>query len=132
MSKSCSESSTPSASGMVASTIGTAPRSPAQEMNASSRSGIGWTIALTSTESGRATRVSTRPATTAYPMVSRSIRPGESSSPSITNSPIWASQARPSAKDRVAARCGSSALPSTSAATYTAAKPDACTNAAAP
>ena len=36
------------------------------------------------------------------------IRPGESSSPSITNSPIWASQATPSAKERVAARCGSS------------------------
>ena len=26
----------------------------------------------------------------------------------MTNSPIWASQARPSANDRVAARCGSS------------------------
>ena len=62
----------------------------------------------------------------------RSIRPGESSSPSITKSPIWASQPRPSANDRVAARCGSSVLPSTSAATYTAAKPEAWTAAAPP
>ncbi|MGY2700827.1 hypothetical protein ACVW2K_000411 [Nocardioides sp. HB32] len=60
------------------------------------------------------------------------IRPGESSRPSITKSPIWASQATPSANDLVAVRCGSSVLPSTSAATYTAAKPDPCTNAAAP
>ena len=61
----------------------------------------------------------------------RVIRPGESSRPSITNSPIWASQATPSENDFVAARCGSSALPSTSAATYTAAKPEACSAAPA-
>ncbi len=35
----------------------------------------------------------------------------------MTNSPIWASQAMPSAKDLVVWRCGSSELPSTSAAT---------------
>ena len=45
------------------------------------------------------------------------ISSGESSRPSMTNSPIWASQATPSAKDRVAARCGSSLLPRTRAAT---------------
>ena len=50
----------------------------------------------------------------------------------MTNSPIWASHATPSANDRVAARCGSSLLPSTSAATYTAANPDPCTAAAPP
>ena len=44
----------------------------------------------------------------------------------MTNSPICASHATPSANERVAARCGSSLLPSTSAATYTAAKPEAC------
>ena len=66
------------------------------------------------------------------PTVSHEIRPGESSRPSITNSPIWASHATPSANDRVAPRCGSSELPSTSAATYTAANAEACTNAAAP
>ena len=109
------------------STIGTAPRSPAHDRNASSRHGIGCTTELTSTDSGRATKVSTRPATIASPTIERVSRPGESSSPSITNSPIWASQATPSAKDRVAPRCGRSELPSTSAATYTAAKPEACT-----
>ena len=117
---------------MVVSTIGTAPRSPAHEMNARSRHGIGCAIALTSTDSGRATSVSSEAGDHARGRrCSRVIRPGESSSPSITNSPIWASQATPSANDRVAARCGSSALPSTSAATYTAANPEACTAGAA-
>ena len=62
MSKSFSEPSTPSLSGIVASTIGTAPRSPAQEMKDSSRIGIRSTTELTSTDSGLATRVSTSPA----------------------------------------------------------------------
>ena len=125
MSKSRSAPSTPSASGMVVSTIGTAPRSPAQEMNVSSRHGIGWAIELTSTDSGRATSVRIRPVTMPRPTISSVIRPGESSRPSITNSPIWASDARPSANDLVATRCGSSWLPRISAATYTAAKPEA-------
>ena len=68
----------------------------------------------------------------ARPTISNVIRPGDSSSPSMTNSPIWASQAMPSPKDRVAARWGSSELPSTSAATYTAANPLPWTAAAAP
>ena len=66
------------------------------------------------------------------PTLPRVIRPGDSSRPSITNSPIWASQATPSVNERVAARWGRSWLPSTSAATYTAAKPEACTAAAPP
>ncbi len=102
---------------MVAKTIGTAPRSPAQDRNDSSRHGIGCTAALTSTESGRATKVSTSPATSASPTVSQVSRSGESSSPSITNRPICAIHAMPSENDRVAARCGRSELPSTSAAT---------------
>ncbi len=73
-----------------------------------------------------------RPATSASPTVCHEIRAGDSSSPSITNSPICDSQATPSAKDRVAPRCGSSEFPSTSAATYTAANPDAWMNAAPP
>ena len=116
-SKSRGEPSTPSASGMVISTIGTAPRRPAQDRNESSRQGIGWTTALASTDSGRATNVRSRPAAIASPTVEAVIRPGDSSRPSITNSPIWASQATPSAKERVAARCGRSLFPSTSAAT---------------
>ena len=58
-----------------------------------------------------------------------SMRLGETSRPSITNSPICASQATPSENDRVAWRCGSSALPRISAATYTAANPDPCSSA---
>ena len=131
-SKSRSLPSIPSASGIVVSTIGTAPRSPAQDRKASSRHGIGCTTALTATEIGRATRVRTSPAASARPTVDRVIRPGESSRPSMTNSPIWASQATPSAKDRVAPRWGSSEFPSTSAATYTAAKPEPCRAAATP
>ena len=72
---------------------------------------------LASTDSGRATKVSTSPVTSAWPTVRRSIRSGESSRPSITKSPIWASQAIPSAKDLVATRWGSSLLPRMSAAT---------------
>ena len=72
---------------------------------------------LSTTETGRATKVRISPASTARPTVPRVIRPGESSSPSITNRPICASQATPSANDRVATRWGSSLLPSTSAAT---------------
>ena len=106
-----------SASGIVARTIGTAPRSPAHERKASSRQCIGWTSAATATERGRASRVSPSPATMAMLTVSRSIRLGETSRPSITNSPIWASQATPSEKDRVACRWGSSALPRISAET---------------
>ena len=45
------------------------------------------------------------------------MRAGESSSPSITKSPIWASHATPSENERVATRCGSSLLPRISAAT---------------
>ena len=101
-------------------------------MNPSSRQGIGCTTALRSTEKGRATKVRMRPARTASPTVSTVIRSGESSRPSITKRPIWASHATPSAKERVAARCGSSMLPSTSAATYTAAKPDAWIDVATP
>ena len=72
---------------------------------------------LSSTDAGRATNVSTRPVTRACTTMVLSMRAGESSSPSITNSPIWASHATPSAKERVATRCGSSLLPRISAAT---------------
>ena len=59
-------------------------------------------------------------------------RAGEASSPSITNRPIWASQATPSAKPRMAGPCGSRVLPSTSAETYTARRPLARASVAAP
>ena len=42
---------------------------------------------------------------------------GEASSPSMMNSPIWASHAKPSAKDRVDERWGRSELPRINAVT---------------
>ena len=66
-----------------------------------------------STDSGRATSSSTRPMPSAG-RIEEASSGGVASSPSITNRPIWASQAIPSAKPRVAGRCGSRALPSTS------------------
>ena len=81
---------------------------------------------LAHTDSGRATTVSRNPATTACRIWVVSMRAGESSSPSMTNRPIWESQPSPSMKDRVAPRWGSSELPRMSAATYTAAKPEVC------
>ena len=72
---------------------------------------------LTQTVTGRATKVSSRLPATAIAITLGVIRLGVSSSPSITNSPICASQATPSANDRVAIRCGRSELPRTSAAT---------------
>jgi len=78
---------------------------------------LGLNLTPVATEIGRASRGSPSPATIAIATVSRWMRDGVTSSPSITNSPIWASQPMPSANDRVALRCGSSELPSTSAAT---------------
>ena len=117
MSKSISASGTIATIGTVARMIGTAPRSPAQDRNACSRQGTLNQLAQASTDSGRATTVRTSPAAsamnTAYPVIRR----GSESSPSITNSPIWAIQPIPSAKERVAARCGSRPLPSSTAQT---------------
>ena len=78
-----------------------------------SRHGIGWTIALTQTVIGRATNVSNRLPTTAIPTTDHVIRLGVSSRPSITNSPICASHATPSANERVAVRWGSYIIPPT-------------------
>ena len=50
----------------------------------------------------------------------------------MMNSPIWASHARPSAKPRVAGRCGSGLLARISAETYVARNPLPCMTAAAP
>ena len=109
----------PVGSAIVVSTIGTAPRRPAQDTNASlrqrqrlhdraedpnrERSGDEGEDQSRQPPRGRA--------------VENVIRPGEKSSPSITNSPIWASHAIPSANDRVAPRCGNSLLPRIRAAT---------------
>ncbi len=100
--------------GMVASTIGTAPRRPAQDKNACSRQGKRSGSVETTTARGRAMRTRMVPTTRAGRIWAGS-RAGEASSPSMTNNPIWASQAMPSAKPRMAGRCGSRMLPSTRA-----------------
>ena len=107
---------TPRTIGKVASTIGTAPRSPAQDRNACSRNGI------RKATQGRGHRQ--RPRSEKQDQSdnecgqdsSRGSWCGMTSSPSSMNNPIWASQPSPSAKDRVAARCGSPALARISAA----------------
>jgi hypothetical protein len=112
-------SARPAVIGNVASTMGTAPRRPAQETNACSRSGIPNGVAHNRTEIGRATNVSATPTTRAGSSASPS-RAGEASRPRTTNRPIWDSQARPSAKPRVALWWGRPAFPSNSPATYAA------------
>ena len=102
--------------GIVASTIGTAPRSPAQDTNACCRHGSRSGVVATSTAAGRAMATSTSPVTTPGRIWAGS-RAGEASSPSMTNSPIWASKPIPSANPRVAGPCGSRALPRTTADT---------------
>lgn len=102
---------TPSDSGTVANTTGTAPRSPAQDRKIRSLRETPKPSVEAHTDSGRATSTSTDPATSAgITWAGRS--DGSATSPSITNSPICASHAMPSAKPRVAGRCGSRAFPS--------------------
>ncbi len=110
------EPGTRALTGMVASTIGTAPRSPAQDKNACCRQPSRSGSVAASTAAGRARNTSTSPTTMAGRTWAGS-RAGEASRPSMTNSPIWASQPIPSAKPRVAGPCGSLALPSTTADT---------------
>ena len=102
--------------GIVASTIGTAPRSPAQDKKPCWRQGIRSGSVATATAAGRAASTSTDPTAIAG-MICAGSRAGEASSPSITNRPIWASQATPSAKPRMAGPCGSRAFPKTRAET---------------
>lgn len=84
--------------------MGTAPRSPAHDTNTCSRREKLLAHAQASTDNGRATNVSSRPASMATATCSSEMRAGDTSRPSITNSPICASHATPSEKDRVAAR----------------------------
>jgi hypothetical protein len=73
--------------GIVARTIGTAPRSPAQVRKARYRHGIRSRTVDTSTAAGRAMATSTHPVTRAG-MISPGSRAGLASKPSKTNSPI--------------------------------------------
>ena len=112
---------TPSTIGYVASTMGTAPRNPAQDRKACSRSGTRKPVSDTMTDTGRATSSSTRPATIAGTRSSTNWD-GVTNRPSSTNNPIWASHPEPSANDFVADRCGNPELASTTLARYAATK----------
>ena len=101
---------------MVASTTGTAPRSPAQDRKSCSRRFTRNGSAEIATDNGRASSSSASPVITAGSTAASS-RLGDTSRPSSTNRPIWASQASPSAKPRMACRCGSLELPSSTPAT---------------
>ncbi len=106
----------PDTIGMVASTMGTAPRRPAQLSRACSRSGSRNGVSVSTTESGRARKTSTAPITSAG-TTAEPIDSGVQSRPSRTNMPICPIQARPSAKPRTAGPCGSLELPRITAVT---------------
>lgn len=88
----------PAMTGNTASTMGTAPRKPTQEMKAISclvkRSGLRHS----QTEIGRATSISTAATPKAGHKV-RSASVGVTSNPSIRNIAAWESQAKPSMAD---------------------------------
>ena len=116
----------PAISGNTARMIGTAPRSPTQEMKAFSRP---WKArngsSPTSTDNGRANRIihNARPRA-GRAMGSRSW--GVTSSPSTRNMPICASQAMPSSMCRMPWRLRTGRLPITRPHRYTARKPLPC------
>ena len=93
--------------------MGTAPRSPAHEMNACWAHGMRNHDEARRPPTAAGRRSSSAPPTTSAGPSASSSRAGETSRPSSTNSPIWASEAMPSAKPMLADRCGSAALPST-------------------
>jgi len=95
--KSRSASASPATRGKVARMIGAAPRNPTQEINATSRHGMRNGSSISTTASGRATRVRNA----AMPNPSTAIPgrvDGNTSRPSVRNITICASQAIPSKK----------------------------------
>ena len=115
----------------MASTMGTAPRSPAQLTSTRSTSRNRIHPIDTSTASGRATRTSTT-ATPNAAAASASRRLGNTSRPSSRNNPICAVDANPSRKVRTARRRDGALAATTMPATYTARKPDIASAAAPP
>ena len=88
---------TPLITGKVASTTGTAPRSPAQPRTSRSRALKRSKAVASAVASGRATKATTR----AIRVPSTSTSPswlGKTSKPRVRKSVIWATQARPSWK----------------------------------
>ena len=90
-------SPTPSITGKVASTIGAAPRRPAQPIVTRSATEKRAPIVATNAATGRATNMSTTARSAAFGAISTR-RPGKTRSPSIRNIPSCASHARPSWK----------------------------------
>ena len=87
--------------GMVARMMGTAPRRPAHDMKSRSLRSNPNHIVQAATATGRATRVSSRPAAIPAPTEPQVRRSGLANRPSMTNRPIWQIQAMPSEKDLV-------------------------------
>ena len=106
----------PSITGKVASTIGTAPRSPAHPTSADSRRRNPKPLIEITAARGRATKISTAAMRKPSPAIPPN-SPGFTSRPSVRNSAIWLTQARPSWKSRTVRRLGIDALPSISAVT---------------
>ena len=103
-------SPTPATTGKVASQIGIAPRRPAQPSISRSRLSNGDSALATKAASGRATKISTTATSSAAPAWSSSPL-GKTSSPSNTNSEIWAIQERPWWKAIVVWRAGIGPVP---------------------
>ena len=125
--------------------IGTAPRRPAQDVNAAHDHGIvGVPVARairlgrrngaseTRTLNGRATISSSTPASRATTTTEASIRLGTASSPSMMNSPICTVHASPSMKPSTERRWGRGEAAMIRATMYTAANPDVCSTTARP
>ena len=122
MLKNVLDSSTWSSTGKVASTTGTAPRSPAQPSTTRSAVVKRSKAVLTKAATGRATNTST--SASAVPLIATSPSSlGNTSSPSARNIAICATQASPWWNTVTVRLAGMRAEPSTSPATYTARKP---------
>ena len=131
MLKNVRDSSTWSSTGKVASTTGTAPRSPAQPSTTRSAVVKRSKAVLMKTATGRATKTST--SASAVPLIATSPRSlGNTSSPSARNIEICATHASPWWNTVTVRLAGIRAEPSISPATYTARNPDPCSASAAP
>lgn len=124
-------SGTPASSGKVASTIGTAPRSPAQDTISLSARVSGVQASAISTLTGRATNARNSATASPLPATGGSCE-GKTSRPSVRNITICISQAVPSWKRTIERLWMKCRLPSTMPARYTARKPLPPTSAVAP
>jgi hypothetical protein len=130
-SKNSSAPSTPAITGNVASTTGTAPRSPAHPSAIRSGTEKPRPMVPANAAIGRATNTSS----SASRIPSSHTAPksdGKTSSPRTRNMPSCATHARPSWKVVIVRRAGVDELPITRPVMYTARKPDPCRTSAPP